>query len=159
MGHTMIIPDGRECGCGKKGCLEAYASASGIVRTVLYFLSEMRAESPLRNIAPSAMTSKIIAEAAANNDPVAIRAMNYTAEAIGFGIINAIVFSSPEAVFLFGGLAKAGDMLFKPVKEYVDKNVMPVFKGTVKILPSGIPENNAATLGAAALAWNDFKSR
>ena len=156
LGHTTIIPNGRECGCGKKGCLETYASASGIVRTVLYFLSEMKADSPLRNIAHSAMTSKIIAEAAANGDLVAIRAMNYTAEAVGLGIINAIVFSSPEAVFLFGGLANAGDMLFKPVREYVDKNVMPVFRGTVKILPSGIPENNAATLGAAALAWNDL---
>ena len=159
LGHTTIIPDGRECGCGKKGCLETYASASGIVRTVLYFLSEMKADSPLRNIPPSAMTSKIIAEAAVNNDPVAIRAMNYTAEAIGWGIVNSIVFSSPEAIFLFGGLAKAGDILFKPVREYVDKNILQIFRGTVKILPSGISENNAATLGAAALAWNDLKNR
>ena len=156
MGHTTIVPGGRECGCGKKGCLETYASASGIVRTVLYFLSELRAESPLRDMAHSAMTSKIIAEAAANNDPIAMWAMNYTAEALGLGIINAIIFSSPEAIFLFGGLAKAGDMLFKPVREYVDKNVMPVFRGTVKILPSGISEDNAAVLGAAALAWNDL---
>ena len=156
LGHTIIIPDGRECGCGKKGCLETYASASGIVRTVLYFLSEMKAESSLRDMAPSAMTSKIIAKAAANNDPIAIQAMNYTAETLGMGIINAIVFSSPEAIFLFGGLAKAGDMLFNPVREYVDKNVMPVFRGTVKILPSGISEDNAAVLGAAALAWNDL---
>ena len=159
MGHTMIIPEGRECGCGKKGCLETYASASGIVRTVLYFLSEMKAESTLRDMVPSAITSKIIAEAAANNDPIAVKAMNYTAEALGMGIINAIVFSSPEAIFLFGGLAKAGDLLFNPVREYVDKNTMPIFKGTVKILPSGISENNAAVLGAAALAWNDLKEQ
>ena len=156
MGHTTIIPEGRECGCGKKGCLETYASASGIVRTVLYLLSELKAESPLRDMAPSAITSKIIAEAAANNDPVAIRAMDYTAEALGLGIVNAIIFLSPEAIFLFGGLAKAGNMLFKPVREYVDKNVMQVFRGTVKILPSGISEDNAAVLGAAALAWNDL---
>ena len=159
MGHITMITDGRECGCGKKGCLETYASASGLVRTVLYFLSEMKAESPLRNIAPSALTSKIIAEAAANNDPVAIQAMNYTAEILGLAIINAIIFSSPEAIFLFGGLTKAGDMLFNPVRAYVDKNIMPVFRGTVKILPSGIPENNAATLGAAALAWNDLRKQ
>ena len=156
LGHMTIIPDGRECGCGKKGCLETYASASGLVRTVQYFLSEMKAESSLRNMIPSAITSKMVAEAAANNDPVAIKAFNYTAEALGFGIVNAIVFSSPEAIFLFGGLAKAGDILFNPVREYVEKNIMNVFRGTVKILPSGIPENNAATLGAAALAWNDF---
>jgi len=159
MGHITMITNGRECGCGKKGCLETYASASGIVRTVLYFLSEMKAESPLRDMAPSALTSKIIAEAAANNDPIAIQAMNYTAEILGLAIINAIIFSSPEAIFLFGGLTKAGDMLFNPVRAYVDKNIMPVFRGTVKILPSGIPENNAATLGAAALAWNDLRKQ
>ena len=156
LGHLVIVSNGRECGCGKKGCLETYASASGIVRTVLYFLSEMKAESVFRDMAPSAITSKIIAEAAANDDTVAIRAMNYTAEALGLGIINAVVFSSPEAIFLFGGLAKAGDMLFNPVREYVDKNIMPVLRGTVKILPSGISEDNAAILGAAALAWEEF---
>ena len=159
LGHMVIISNGRECGCGKKGCLETYASASGIVRTALYFLSEMKAESPLRDMAPSAITSKIIAEVAANGDQVAIRAMNYTAEALGMGIINAIVFSSPEAIFLFGGLAKAGDMLFNPVREYVDKNIMQIFKETVKILPSSISENNAAVLGAAALAWDDLKEQ
>lgn len=158
LGHTTIVHGGRECGCGKKGCLETYASASGIVRTVLYFMSEMNAGSPLRSMAPSAITSKIIAEAAAAGDPIAVKAMNYTAEALGMGIINTAVFSSPEAVFLFGGLAKAGDMLFNPVREYVDKNIMPVFRGTVSILPSGISEDNAAALGAAALAWNDLDS-
>jgi glucokinase len=106
---------------------------------------------------PSSLTSKIIAEAAAKKDPVALEAMDYTAEMLAFGIINSVVFSSPEAVFLFGGLTKAGDILFKPVRKYVDENIMPVFKGTVKILPSGISESNAAVLGAAALAWNELK--
>ena len=157
LGHTTVVPGGRECGCGKHGCLETYASASGLVRTVLQLLSDTKEESALRDMAPSSLTSKIIAEAAANNDPVAMKAMNYTAEMLGFGIINAIVFSSPEAVFLFGGLTKAGEILFRPVREYVDKNVMPIFRGTVKILPSGISESNAAVLGAAALAWNEMK--
>ena len=157
LGHTTVVPGGRECGCGKHGCLETYASASGLVRTVLQLLSDTKEESALRDLAPSSLTSKIIAEAASNNDPVALKAMNYTAEMLGFGIINAIVFSSPEAVFLFGGLTKAGEILFKPVREYVDKNVMPIFRGTVKILPSGISESNAAVLGAAALAWNEMK--
>jgi glucokinase len=80
--------------------------------------------------------------------------MDYTAEMLAFGIVNAIAFSSPQAVFLFGGLAQAGEILFKPVRKYVDQNVMPIFKGTVKILPSGVSETNAAVLGAAALAWN-----
>lgn len=159
LGHTTVVPGGRECGCGKKGCLETYASASGLVRTVQQVLSETRDESQLRDIAPSALTSKIVADAASKKDAVAVKAMNYTAEMLGLAITNSVVFSSPEAVFLFGGLTKAGDILFNPVREYVDKNVMPVFKGTVKILPSGIPESNAAVLGAAALGWNELKKK
>ena len=88
---------------------------------------------------------------------IALEALDYTAEILAFGIINAIGFSSPEAVFLFGGLALAGELLFVPVRKYVDENVMPIFKGTVKILPSGISESNAAVLGAAALAWNELR--
>jgi glucokinase len=156
LGHTIIIPGGRDCGCGRQGCYETYASASGLVRTVLQMLSEMREESPLRDIQPSELTSKIIAEAAAKGDTIAVEALDYTAELLAFGIANAIGFSSPEAVFLFGGLAKAGEMLFAPVRKYVDEIVQPIFKGTVKILPSGIPESNAAVLGAAALAWNEL---
>lgn len=157
LGHTTVVPGGRECGCGRQGCLETYASASGLVRSVLQILSDTKLESSLRDMPPSSLTSKIIATAAAAKDPVALEAMDYTAEMLAFGIINSVVFSSPEAIFLFGGLAKSGDILFKPVREYVDMNIMPIFKGTVKILPSGIPENNAAVMGAAALAWNELK--
>jgi glucokinase len=117
----------------------------------------MKEESLLRDIPPSQLTSKKIADAATLNDPVALEAMDYTAEMLAFGIANAVGFSSPEAIFLFGGLAKAGEMLYAPVREYVDQKVQPIFKGTVKILPSGIPENNAAVIGAAALAWNELK--
>ena len=157
LGHTIVVPGGRDCGCGRQGCYETYGSASGLVRTVLYMLSEMREESSLRDIPPSELTAKKIAEAAAKKDPVAVEALDYTAEILAFGIVNAIGFSSPEAVFLFGGLAQAGEMLFGPVRKYVDQNVQPIFKGTVKILPSGISESNAAVLGAAALAWNELK--
>jgi glucokinase len=156
LGHTIVVPGGRDCGCGRQGCYETYASASGLVRTVLYMLSEMKEESSLRDIPPSELSSKTIAEAAAKNDPIALEALDYTAEILAFGIGNAICFSSPEAVFLFGGLAQAGEMLFVPVRKYVVRNVFPIFKGTVKILPSGISESNAAVLGAAALALNDL---
>lgn len=156
LGHTIVVPGGRDCGCGRQGCLETYGSASGLVRTVLYMLSEMKEESSLREIIPSELSSKQIAEAAENGDIIALEAFDYTAEMLAFGIINAVVFSSPEAIFLFGGLAKAGDLLFNPVRKYVDLNIMPIFKGTVKILPSDIPENNAAVLGAAALAWKEL---
>lgn len=156
LGHTIIVPGGRDCGCGRYGCFETYASASGLVRTVLYLLSEMREKSVLRDIPPSELTSKKIAEAAKKKDPVALEALDYTAERLAFGIINAIGFSSPEAVFLFGGLAQAGEALFKPVRKYVEAGVQPIFKGTVKILPSGVPESNAAVLGSAALVWNEL---
>lgn len=157
LGHMTVVPNGRECGCGRKGCLETYASASGLVRTVLNLMSEMRDESPLRDIPPSKLTSKKIAEAAAKKDPIAVRAMNETAEILGFGIINSIVFSSPEAIFLFGGLAQAGELLFKPVRAYLEKNNYILMKNTVKILPSGISESNGAVRGSAALIWNDLK--
>lgn len=157
LGHMTIVPDGRVCGCGKKGCYETYASATGLVKTVLELFSQLRDDSPLRDVPPSRLTSKMIAEAATKKDPIALKAMQLTSEKLGLGITNAITFSSPKAIFLFGGLAQAGEMLFAPVREYVDRNVMPIFKGTCQILPSGIPENNAAVLGSAALAWNEIK--
>jgi glucokinase len=156
LGHTIIVPGGRDCGCGRHGCYETYGSASGLVRTTLYLLSEMREPSTLRDIPPSELTAKMIAAAATKKDVVALEAMDYTAERLAFGIINAIGFSSPEAVFLFGGLAKAGDALFKPVRKYVEMGVQPIYKGTVKILPSSVPESNAAVLGSAALIWNEL---
>jgi len=157
LGHTTIVPGGRDCGCGRKGCYETYASASGLVRTVLNLLSERREESSLRDLPPSQLTSKKIVGEAEKGDRIGLEAINYTAEMLALGIVNAITFSSPEAVFLFGGLVKAGELLLTPVRKYVDLNVMPIFKGRVKILPSGVSESNAAVLGAAALAWNEFK--
>jgi glucokinase len=157
LGHTIVVPGGRYCGCGRQGCFETYGSASGLVRTVMNIMSEMREPSQLRDIPPSELTAKKIAAAAAENDPIALEAMDYTAEMLALGIVNAIGFSSPEAVFLFGGLTQAGNLLFAPVREYVDRYVQPIFRGTVKILPSEFSESNAAVLGAAALAWNELK--
>jgi len=157
VGHLCVVPGGRECGCGRKGCLETYASATGLVKTASLMISEMRADSPLRDIPPSKLTSKTIADAAAKGDPIAVKSMEYTAEKLGLGIINSIVYTSPEAIFLFGGLANAGELLFKPVREYLKKNNYILFKNTVKILPSGIPESNGAVLGSAALILNELK--
>ena len=158
VGHMTVVSNGRVCGCGRKGCFEAYASATGLVKTVSLLISEMRDESPLRELPPSKLTSKAIAEAAAKGDPIAVKAMEYTAEKLGFGIVNTIVFTSPEAIFLFGGLAQAGELLFKPVREYLKKNNYVLFKNTVKILPSGISESNGAVLGAAALILNELSN-
>jgi len=157
LGHQIIVPGGRACGCGRQGCFETYASASGLVRTVLNMLSDMREDSSLREIPPSQITSKLIVEKANENDPIALEAIDYTAEMLGFGIANAIAFSSPEAVFLFGGLVKAGNILLDPIREYTARNIFPIYNGTYKILPSAISESNAAVLGAAALAWNELK--
>jgi glucokinase len=156
VGHMTVVPNGRVCGCGRKGCLEVYASATGLVKTVSQMLSEMRDESVLRDIPPSKLTSKQVAEAASKGDPVAVAAMEYTAQMLGYGIVNSIVFTSPEAIFLFGGLAQAGEMLFKPVRKYLKENNYVLFKDTVKILPSGIPESNGAVMGAAALILNEL---
>jgi glucokinase len=156
LGHMTIVRGGRECGCGRRGCYETYASASGLVRTVLNLMSEMKNDSHLRNLTPNELTSKRIVEEAEKGDPISLEAINYTAEMLAIGITNAVTFSSPEAVFLFGGLVKAGELLLAPIRNYVDKNIMPIFRGRVKILPSGVSESNAAVLGSAALVLNEL---
>ncbi len=155
-GHVIMVPGGRDCGCGRQGCLETYVSATGIVRTVQWMLSEMNDDSVLRNLHPKELSSKIIAEAALAKDPVALEAFDYTADMLALAIVNAVVVTSPEAIFLFGGLSNAGSVLFDPVRLYVDEYIQPVFKGSVSILASGIKENNAAVLGSAALAWKEI---
>ncbi|MDT8402696.1 MAG: ROK family protein [Bacteroidales bacterium] len=155
-GHVIMIPGGRDCGCGRKGCLETYASATGIVRTVKIFMEESKKESILRAVNPAVIDSRMVAEAAAKGDKLALDAFDYTARILALAIVNAVVVTSPEAIFLFGGLAQAGDLLFVPLRKYVDEFVQPVFRNTFKILPSAIPETNAAVLGAAALAWKEL---
>ncbi|HUS86705.1 MAG TPA: ROK family protein [Bacteroidales bacterium] len=157
-GHVIMVPGGRDCGCGRQGCLETYVSATGIVRTVQWLLSESKEESALRKIHPAELTSRQISDAALKGDHIALEAFDYTAEMLAQAIANAAVFSSPEAIFLFGGLANAGDLLFEPLKKYVDEFMYSSMKDTVKIMPSGISECNAAVLGAAALAWGEYGS-
>jgi glucokinase len=159
VGHIIVTPDGRDCGCGRRGCLETYASATGLVRTVQWLLSDMRDKSVLRNIESSALTSEEIARAALLGDPVALHAFDYTAEILAYAIVNLVAVTSPEAIFLFGGLANSGKLLFDPVNSYVDELIQNIFKDTVKVLPSGITESNAAVLGSAALAWNYFSAK
>lgn len=156
-GHVIMVPDGRDCGCGRQGCLETYVSATGIVRTVQWLLSEMNDVSGLRALHPADISSRMIADAADNNDPVALAAFDFTAEMLARAIVNAVVVTSPEAIFLFGGLSRSGDLLLKPLRKYVDEFIQPVFRNTVAILQSGIRENNAAVLGSAALAWKEIQ--
>ncbi len=157
LGHMTVAEGGRVCGCGRRGCLETYASATGLVRTVLFLLSDRREESILRDLKSTEITSRRVAEAAAAGDVIAQMALDQTARWIALGIANSVTFSSPETIFLFGGLAQAGDAIFVPVRKYADELVQPVFRGTFNVLPSGLPEARAAVLGASALIWKELK--
>lgn len=153
LGHTTVDPEGRICGCGKKGCLEAYASATGIVRTLFEMLDACKDKSPLRKIDRDKLTSKDIYYAAKEGDKIALRAFDITGKYLGIKLADAISFSSPEAIILFGGLARAGEYIFNPTKKYMEQYLLPIFRNKVALLPSKLDKDNAAVLGAAALVW------
>ena len=155
LGHVIMKRhNGRLCGCGRTGCLEAYASATGVARTAREFLDARTGEqSLLRNIDIDSITSKDVFDAAVAGDKLAKDVFEFTGEILGEAFADFISFSSPEAIILFGGLTKSGDLLMKPVKEAMDKNTMAVFRGKVKLLISELKESDAAVLGASALGW------
>jgi glucokinase len=157
IGHTIYDPNGRECGCGRKGCLETYASASGIKRTVFELLASMIEPSSLRNISFNDLSAKMIDEAARKGDKIAIEAFDYTGEVLGLKLSDAIAHTSPEAIFLFGGLAQAGDLIFEPTRYYMEEQLLNIYKNKVKLLPSELPPGDAAILGASALVWKELK--
>ena len=158
LGHTIVFPEnGRQCGCGRKGCLEAYASASGIVRTVVELLEESEDETQLRNIKKENITSKLIADAAKNGDKLALEAFDYTGKILGIKLADTVAITSPEAIFLFGGLAQSGKLIFEPTKKYMELNMLNIFKNKVKLLPSELKGAQAAVLGASALVWAEQK--
>jgi len=156
LGHTIVAEGGRQCGCGRRGCIETYASATGIVKTVFELLNGKSDDSVLRGMEKSSIDSKSIYEAAVSGDRLALEAFDYTGNVLGKALANATAFSSPEAIFLFGGLANSGEYIFKPTIKYMEESMLNNFKGTVKVLPSGLKENSAAVLGAAALCWNEL---
>ncbi len=155
LGHVIVKRNnGRTCGCGRSGCLEAYASATGVARTAREFL-DARANEPsaLRALDIDSITSKDVYDAAIAGDKLAKDVFDFTGNILGEAFADFITFSSPEAIILFGGLAKSGDLLLKPLKESLDKNTISIFKGKVKILLSELKESDAAVLGASALGW------
>lgn len=155
LGHMIVKRNnGRLCGCGRTGCLEAYCSATGVARTAREFL-EVRINEPslLRNLEIEAITSKDVYDAAMAGDKLAKDIFEYTGTILGEAMADMTVFSSPEAFILFGGLAKSGDLLMKPLRNAMEKNMMPIFKGKVKVLLSELKEADAAVLGASALGW------
>jgi glucokinase len=156
LGHVNVEVEGRTCGCGKKGCLETYVSATGIKRTLFRLLAERSDKSELRDITFNDLTSKMIYEAAVKGDTIALEAFEETGKILGIKLADVVAVTSPEAIFIFGGLAKAGDLIFKPAKKYMEENLFPIFRNKVKILPSLLQNTNAAVLGASALAWKEL---
>ncbi len=157
IGHTIFDMNGRECGCGRKGCLETYASASGIRRTVFELIGNTNIPSRLREISFSQLSAKDIADAAMRGDKLALKAFDYTAKVLGLKLADAVAHLSPEAIILFGGLANAGDLIFLPTKQYMEEFMLNIFKNKVKLIPSALPGAHAAVLGASALIWNELK--
>lgn len=154
LGHVVVKRhNGRVCGCGRTGCLEAYCSATGVARTAREFLEIRQEESLLRNLDMDAITSKDVYDAAMAGDKLAKEIYTYTGTILGEALADFVTFSSPQAIILFGGLAKSGELLLGPVREAFNKNILKIFKGKTKILVSELKEGDAAVLGASALGW------
>ncbi len=156
MGHIIAVHEGRLCNCGRRGCLETYASASGIQRTVEEMLEKSERPSILRSLPAGSLSSREIALAAAKGDALALEAFQFTAEILGRTLADAVAVLSPEAIILFGGLAQAGDLLFEPLRKAYEENVLNIFAGKVNIIPSGLDADQAAILGAGALIWSEL---
>ena len=155
LGHTIIIPDGRfHPGTGKNGSLESYASATGVMLTAKEVLERTKEESLLRKIPLDEIDSRKVYDAAVQGDKVAREIFDYTGKILGMALANFVMFSSPEAIVLFGGLTKAGDLILKPTREHMEANLIQVFQNRVKILVSHLRESDAAILGASALVWD-----
>lgn len=154
LGHTTAVREnGRVCGCGKHGCLETYCSATGVARSARELLSASTKESLLRNIPVDSITSKDVFDAAIQGDAVAKEIFEYTGKILGQSLADFVAFSAPEAIVLFGGLSKAGDLIMEPIRLNMEANLLPLWKGKVKLFFSELKEADAAILGASALAW------
>lgn len=158
LGHvTMVRENGRLCGCGRKGCLEAYCSATGVARTAREFLENSDEASLLREMNPEEITSFEVSKAAAQGDALALRVYEFTGKMLGEACADFATFCSPEAFVFFGGLTKAGDLLMKPLLKSYTENVMGIFRGKAKFLVSSLDGAGAAVLGASAIAKNKNK--
>jgi len=158
LGHINYERNGRQCACGLKGCLEAYASGSGIVRTAKELLIQPSIKSNLRKYSENNLTSEQIYKEALKGDIIALQCFELTGKALGSMLADAIAVTNPEAIFLFGGLANAGDLIINPTKKYLEENLFTPFKGKVKVLPSGLTNVSAAVLGSAALILGELKN-
>jgi glucokinase len=160
IGHTAIRPgpSNRECGCGRKGCLETYVSATGLKRTLLKIMADSIQPSELRKYSFNELDAELIHEAAKRGDSLAKMAFEHTGRMLGFKLADVVAHTNPEAIFLFGGLALAKELIFEPAKEYMEENLLSIYKGKVKLLPSELSTQNAAVLGASSLIWSNIES-
>lgn len=153
LGHMIVRRNGRMCGCGRQGCLETYTSATGVARTAREYLSIRSDESILRGIEIEQITSKDVYDAAMKGDALALEIFESTGAILGEAFADFVTFSSPEAIILFGGLTKSGDLLMNPIKHHMEKNLLKIYQGKTKLLFSQLKESDAAVLGASALGW------
>lgn len=153
LGHTTAIRDGRPCGCGRKGCLETYTSATGVARTAKQMLKESDVPSLLRDYNFEEISSKDVYDCAKKGDKLALEVFNFTANILGHCIADFVAFSAPEAIILFGGLARSREFIEKPIIESMNEEMLPMWKNKIKLLFSELKDSDAAILGASALAW------
>jgi glucokinase len=156
LGHTVVDPLGRRCGCGKQGCLETYVSATGLCRTTFALLAERRESSPLRELSYREMTAQMVAAAAGTGDVIALAAFAATARILGMKLADAVAHTGPEAIFLAGGLASAGELLLTPTEHYLEEFLFSAYRGKVRLLLSALPEGTSAIMGSAALIWHEI---
>lgn len=155
LGHVTMVrgAEGRFCGCGRTGCLEAYCSATGVARTARELLSKSERPSILREMNPEEITSLDVSIAASKGDALANEIYEFTGHMLGEACADFAAFSSPEAFIFFGGMVKAGELIMKPIREAYDHHVLPIFRGKAKFLVSGLDGASAAVLGASAVGW------
>jgi glucokinase len=154
LGHTIVVPGGRlHPNTGTLGSLEAYCSATGVTFTAKEYLTGTEELSTLRDIPLDDLDSKAVFDAALAGDSLAQKVFKTTGDILGMALANFVMFSSPEAIILFGGLTKAGDILMNPIQESMERNLLPIFKNKVKLIFSELKESDAAILGASALVW------
>jgi len=157
-GHTILVPGGRLCGCGALGHLEAYCSAPGMKRTAFELMAQYNAnDSLLANYSYKELDSKLIYEAAIKGDKIALEVFEKTGAWLGQGLADTVHVLSPEAIFLFGGPTAAGELIFKPTKENMEKHLLPIYQNKIKILPSKLKFGDAAIVGASALVWKEIE--
>jgi len=158
IGHTTVDPNGRVCGCGRHGCLEAYCSATGLCRTVQELICNTMEPSELRRVSYADLTAQMVSEAAQRGDSLALLAFESCGRILGMKLADSVAHLSPEAIIVSGGMASAGELILGPTRHSLEEHLFPIFRNKVKILPSQLAEQSAAVLGAAALIWSVLKN-